>query len=173
MGLTFEAPMDFEDIEEGVLLDEGDYEFRLAKPIEILANAEKRKMEAGEDFDEQRVGENIVVTLATQGHPEEDFNGREFLLYLPLPKPGDEDVIDRRGMKLSHKKLRRIKNTCEALGGRVEGNTAMWPDEGLCKGHIIKAFPYRWDPMQHTEGENAAAMINEITGDIQPLEVAF
>lgn len=107
------------DIQEAQLLPEDYYVMKITQEPTIEPNAEMKKQEAGESFNEDKAGHNLVLRLRVE-HDDPMINGRQFTKWLSLPKEGDESrVIESTGQTIQDFKLEQLSKWYEALSGQV------------------------------------------------------
>lgn len=115
---TFGFDKEVEQIEEPTLMLEDWYVARVVEEPKKLPN--KKKM-AKLSYKEG-AGDNLVIKLAVE-HPQAEFNGRRFTLWLPFPDKEDLNHYDSRGMRVYDAKLERIASFSRACGHVASGST--------------------------------------------------
>lgn len=106
-----------DDIEAPVLLPEGWYEMEVASPApSVMPNAAK-----AQDPADPKAGDNWVIRLKTV-HPEAQYSGRRFTLWLGVPKEADREAYTQDGQKIYDAKMQRIVDFVLAFGGTAEGS---------------------------------------------------
>ena len=107
------------EIQEATLMSEDYYTFRIVDEPEILPNANLRAQEAGEPYNAEKAGHNLVLNVRVE-HEDPMVNGRMFTKYLPMPKDGDENrIVPTTGQTMLDWKLEKLKQHSEAFAGRV------------------------------------------------------
>ncbi len=104
-------------IEKPILLPDDWYTVQVIKKPKVVDNAAKKA-----DKDSEDAGENWVVDIRVVSK-DPTFSGREFSLFFPLPRPGDEERYDRNGQRLEDAKMERIVKFIEKFGGDVGEET--------------------------------------------------
>ena len=113
--LTFNKNVD--DIEQPELMPEDWYVMELRDAPEVKPNKAMQN-----DPESEKAGKNWVVPLVV-ATGDEEFDGRWFTLFLPLPKPGDDKKRTPMGQTVEDQAMERIGQFVEAFGGNIQGDT--------------------------------------------------
>ena len=151
---TFDLPKSMDDVVEGKPLPNSTYSLRLKEPASLEPNKAMR-----EDPSSEKAGFNIVLKLETFGEPDPLLNGREFIVWLSMPKPSDALRTTKRGQTITDWKMQNIANAVRALGGTISGPSVEIPEGALCKALIVQ-----------TLDQERQQILNDISGDLKPFE---
>lgn len=117
---TFNVGGNIDDVQEPELLPNDQYALIITQEPEMRENKALRENGA----DDPKAGHNIVLFTRVYDPDNPKYHGRSLNpIYLPLPKDGDDEKYNNRGMTIKDAKLERIAAVVEAFGGSVDGDT--------------------------------------------------
>lgn len=141
MTTTFRFTKPVDEIEEAVLLPEDWYEMEIIEEPSIEPNSTLREAlkkngleynpkipptEAMQEAmlrliqEDEKCGLNLRLILKTES-PDDEYNGRRLMLWLPWPSEPDDERYDMRGQKVADAKMSRIVEFVQAFGGTTDG----------------------------------------------------
>lgn len=138
----FEMPKNFDEIIEGTVAETGVY-VMILQEHEVLEN-------------KAQTGDNIVLSFAITGTNTEA-DGIVLKSYMSLPNSADNERMTKNKQPMVDFKLGMIRQTVEALGGKISGSKFSIPDMAMCKAKIIKS-----------KNQDSGRDFNQIEGNLMP-----
>lgn len=132
---TFDLGGNIDEVQEPELLPNDKY------ALIITQEPERRPNKALNDNgpDDPKAGYNVVLFTRVYDPENPVYHGRSMNpVYLPMPKDGDDEKYNNRGMTVKDAKMERVAEVVTAFGGSVDGDTFTITKYGMAIGNVIQ-----------------------------------
>lgn len=160
---TFTLDGSIDDVQKPELLPNDKYALVITQEPEMRENKALRDNGA----DDPKAGHNIVLFTRVYDPDNPKYHGRSMNpIYLPVPKAGDDEKYNNRGMTIKDAKLERIGSIVGAFGGSVDGDQVTVTKYMMGIGNVTQTKDQEGNLVNELQvfGRNGSPAFEEYTG---------